>query len=92
MMARATGEIVAGGLSKHMDTVIHSQSTSKVWEAETWTQEFSGDAPKPIAFGLDPANPGKKVGVKDVTTTGFSVYYEVAAQDVCIFGRQEGYE
>lgn len=92
-------DLVSGGettlhhhsLSKHIDSGKHHQEVSKAWEAESFNSTFP-TIPVVIPIGLDPANPGKKVGVKDVTTTGFSVYYEIAGQDVGWKAREQGYE
>lgn len=79
-----------GGLSKHMDAGLHTIETSKAWEAESFDSTF-GSVPIVVAGTQESGNVGKKMGVKDVTTTGFSVYCE-ATGVIGWHAREEGYE
>lgn len=74
-------------MAKQWDAGTHTQAVAKAWEAVSFGNTFSST---PVVVTIYAAN-AKKTGVKDITTTGFSIYAE-ATGAVCWIAREVGFE
>lgn len=77
-------------MAKESDAGTHDIQSSKTWEGVSFGDTFAA-APKVCAMTTTEAAVGKKLGVKDITTTGFSLYCE-ATGNVSWIAREAGFE
>lgn len=77
-------------MAKESDAGTHDIQTAKTWEAVAFAGPFA-TTPNVCATTATEAAVGKKIGVKDITTTGFSLYCE-ATGNVSWVAREAGFE
>lgn len=79
-----------GGGGKESDAGIHTTLVSKAWEAVSFHSTFSS-IPVVCVSTQSSSSAGKKIGVKDVTVSGFSIYGEVVAGNIAWIAREQGF-